>query len=391
MKIAHLIQQLFVGGGLQVCVHNICQRHAIDGVDVHVFCCDAEKQTLETDYAVERFFQFRAITQLYPLSKFFIAFYVKHLQNKYNFDLWQIDGGYPYGAFLADYFAKNKIPCVLRCCGDDIQISKEIGYGVRRNPKINQLISDNYKKFSASVAITETVKQEYLQLKTVEETIKIIPNGVDILRLQGLPKKDIRKEHNIPEQSTIILSVGRNHPKKGYALIPEIMEAIINQGVDAYWIVIGKDCSEIKNISKYDQLNDRIILIEEMVSIGSRYELPPEGLVNYYKGADFFAMTSLLETFGIVLVEALAAGLPVVCFNSPGVRDVMAPECGAICNMNDIKAFADSIVSLVNSEDYGSLSKTCQKYAEQYSWDKIADKYFELYSRLLQQNKENCS
>ena len=98
-------------------------------------------------------------------------------------------------------------------------------------------------------------------------------------------------------------------------------------------------------------------------------------------------MTSLLETFGIVLIEAVAAGLPVVCFNAPGIRDVMTPDCGIICPMNDIKAFADAIFRLVKREESQVLTEDCHSYAERFSWDIISDKYMELYSYLLNQNE----
>lgn len=388
MKIAHLIQQLFTNiGGLQVCLHNICQRHSHTGIDVHVFCCDAKAQSISTDYKVNNLFNFRAITQLYPITKFLIAAYVSRLQKKYKFDIWQIYGGYPYGAFLADFFQMNKIPCVLRCSGDDIQINEELGYGVRRNPKVNRIISKNYRKYPVVIAITETVRQEYLKLRVPAERIRLIPNGVDINRLQGISKQDIRKKHSIPPDSTLILTVGRNHPKKGYALIPDILNMVLNQGIDAYWIIIGRRSSEMKEEIKSRSLSDRIILVEEIENTGSSYNLPPDELIHYYHEADLFAMTSLLETFGIVLIEAVAAGLPVVCFNAPGIRDVMTPDCGIICPLNNIKAFADAIFRLVKREESQVLTERCHSYAERFSWDIISDKYLELYSYLLNQDE----
>jgi len=275
----------------------------------------------------------------------------------------------------------------LRCSGDDIQINKEIGYGVRRNPKINRIITENYKKYSEVVAITDTVRQEYLKLKVSSERIKLIPNGVDIDRLQGISKQDIRKKHCIPPDSTLILSVGRNHPKKGYALIPNILNMVLNQGIDAYWIIIGRRSSEMKEEIKSLSLSDRIILIEEIEITGSSYDLPPDELIHYYHGADLFAMTSLLETFGIVLIEAVASGLPVVCFNAPGIRDVMTSDCGIICPMNDIKAFADAIFSLVKREESQVLIERRNSYAERFSWDIISDQYLKLYSYVLNQNE----
>lgn len=388
MKVAHLIQQLFTDiGGLQVCLHNVCHRHSQKGIDVHVFCCDVKAQSVSTDYTVNNFFNFRGITQLYPITKLLIASYVNQLQKKYKFDIWQIYGGYPYGAFLADFFQRNKIPCVLRCSGDDIQINDEIGYGVRRNPKVNRIISENYMKYPAVVAITETVRQEYLKLAVPSERIKLIPNGVDIVRLQRISKKDIRKKLGISTDSTLILTVGRNHPKKGYTLIPEILNILLDRGMDAYWIIIGRRSSEMKEEIKSRLLRDRIILVEEIEDTGSNYDLPPDELIQYYHGADLFAMTSLLETFGIVLIEAIAAGLPVVCFNAPGIRDVMTPDCGIICPLNDINAFADAIYSLVKREETPDLAERCHSYAKRFSWDIISDKYLNLYLDLLNQNK----
>lgn len=387
MKIAHLIQQLFTDiGGLQVCLHNICQRHAQAGIDVHVFSCDSKAKSISTDYKVHNFFNFRAITQLYPITKIMIAAYVSRLQKKYKFDLWQIYGGYPYGAFLADFFQKSKIPCVLRCSGDDIQINVELGYGVRRNPKVNRIINQNYKKYSAAIAITETVRQEYLKLKVPSERIKMIPNGVDVDRLEGNFKQDIRKKHGIPSDSTLILSVGRNHPKKGYVLIPDILNRVLNRGIDAYWIIIGRRSSELQGEIKSRSLRDRIILIEEIKSADSDYDLPPSELVDYYHGADMFAMTSLLETFGIVLIEAIAAGLPVVCFNAPGIKDVMRSDCGSICPLNDNDSFADAIYKYAKPGKCKDLTASLQNYAQHFSWNPIAEKYLELYSELYGQN-----
>ena len=237
------------------------------------------------------------------------------------------------------------------------------------------------------MAITETVRQEYLKLKVSAEKIRLIPNGVDIDRLQGNSKQDIRKKHDIPLESTLILSVGRNHPKKGYALVPDILNILLNQGIDAYWIIIGRRSSEMNEEIKSRSLSDRIILIEEIESAGSSYDLPPDELIHYYQGVDLFAMTSLLETFGIVLIEAIAAGLPVVCFNAPGIRDVMTPDCGVICPMNDIKAFANAIIGLVKREKSQVSTERCHSYAERFSWDIISDQYLELYSDLLNQNE----
>ena len=111
--------------------------------------------------------------------------------------------------------------------------------------------------------------------------------------------------------------------------------------------------------------------------------LPSDVLIHYYKSADVFAMTSLLETFGIVLIEAMAAGLPVVCFDVPGVRDVMNTKCGTACKEGDIESFAHALYRICKSSDRLLLSENCRKYTEQFSWKIISEQYLALYESLI--------
>lgn len=392
MKIAQLIPHFFSGvGGLQVCVHNICKHHVKNGAEVYVFHSDAPLKGFSSYYTLKRIFNSnidrifqKFSTKFYPFSKYIVIFYVDKLQKKYNFDLWQINGGYPCGAFLVDYFRSKKIPCVLRCSGDDIQISEEFDYGVRRNPRIDRIIKENYRKYTALVAITETVKEEYKKIGVPDENIELIPNGVDFERIATFPSTDhIRKKHNIPFNAKVILTVGRNHPKKGYSLIPEILRRILGHGLDVYWVVIGKGSSLIERQKILNKDMDRLILIEEISFGCNKYDIPSDELIQYYKSADLFAMTSMLETFGIVLIEAMAAGLPVVCFDAPGIRDVMNPECGAVCKYGDTESFTQAIIKIVSEKSSAALSARCHEHARQYSWDIIADQYLSLYNSLL--------
>jgi glycosyltransferase involved in cell wall biosynthesis len=389
MKIAHLIPRYFSKiGGLQVCVHNICERHAKMGIDVQIFCCDEPPQDLYFSYKVERIFDFKLVTSTYPLSKYLISHYIAKLQHTHNFDLWQINGGYPYGALLADFFMRNRIPAVLRCSGEDIQVSEEFSYGVRRNPRINRIVIENYKKYPAVIAITETVRAEYERIGMPQETIKLIPNGADIERIKkATDSDDIRRKHNIPINATIILSIGRNHQKKGYSLVPTIFRHVLDEGMDAFWIIIGKGTSRIDGLEVLGKDVGRLILVEEISSSGSKYHIPSGELIRYYKGADLFAMTSMLETFGIVLVEAMAAGLPIVCFDAPGVRDVMKNGyCGVMCKSGDTESFTRAILEIASRKDRAGFAKRCHEHARQYSWDVISDKYLLMYESLLLTN-----
>ena len=342
MKIAHIIPHFHGIGGVQVCVHNISERHARKGHDVRVFCRKNHSNP-GLSYKKEPFLHFRFTPRTFPIGKWWMSHYITRLQNKHQFDVWQINGGYPYGILLGDFFS-TKIPCVLRCSGEDIQVDLESNYGVRLKPVLDRSIKKDYKKLSTYVAITETVRQEYIKIGIPDKKIKIIPNGVDFKRISGATgTNDIRKQYNLPEPAKVILTVGRNHPKKGCRFISEILKQILSQGVDAYWIVVGKGSARIPGIEVLKGDLDRIICVEAISFDTDGYEIPSDKLIRYYKSADVFAMPSHIETFGIVLIEAMAAGLPVVCFDVPGVRDVMNTKCGTACELGDIDSFAHAL------------------------------------------------
>jgi glycosyltransferase involved in cell wall biosynthesis len=392
LKIAHVISSFFSGvGGLQVCVHNIARRHVEKNNSVCLFHPDDRATAFSAPYEAQKISVFKngsilqkTSNRVYALGKFATQRHVASLHKAYGFDLWQINGGYPFGAYLADYFKENRIPCVLRCSGDDIQISGELNYGVRRSPKIDGIVRRSYHKYSAFIAITETVRKEYLKLGIPDDKIACIPNGVDFERISGHPEADtIRSRYGIPAESKIILSVGRNHPKKGYHLIPDILGRLLACGEDIYWIVVGKGCSKIHDGSVSENLSRRLILVEEISYNRDSYDIPANELLDYYKSVDIFAMTSMLETFGIVIIEAMAAGLPVVCFEADGVKDVMDPACGVVCAIGDTDQFAQGIVSVIGSGGKASYTGSCLERASTFSWDAISDQYLEVYQRIL--------
>lgn len=386
MKIAHLIPHYFsVTGGLQTCVHNVCQRLALQGEKIYVFHCDQQPITYSANYKLHKILNPSLLTKGYPLSKYLLTWYFAVLQDKYKFDIWQINGGYPYGAFLADFFNKNRIPCVLRCSGDDIQMSHEFDYGIRRNPKVDRIVKSNYRKYNTLIALTQTVAEEYQKIEVPADRIKKIPNGVDLNRITSFSVSDrVRQRHSIPPNATVLLSVGRNHPKKRYDLIPETLRILLDKGNDAYWIVIGHGTSLLKDGPISTSLKYRLIRIEEISRSETNNEVPADELIEYYKGSDIFVMPSMYETFGIVIIEAMAAGLPIACFaDIPGIRDVMNPQCGAIAEYSTPESLAKSIQKIIHQEKSLGFAESCTKHAEQYSWDAITKQYLNLYKSLI--------
>jgi len=275
------------------------------------------------------------------------------------------------------------VPAVLRCSGEDIQAVPELGYGYRLDPALDRLIARAYPRYDALVAISDTVRREYLGLGVPPERIADIPNGVDVERL-GAPRdtRAARRALGIPEAARVVLTVGRNHPKKNYRAIPGMLAGLLDAGLDAWWIVAGRGASGLDASSLAPERRERLVRVEELGAPARDFSLPPDALLDLYAAADVFAMTSLLETFGIVLLEALAAGLPVVCFDAPGVRDVARADVARVCPLGDEAAMGQALREVLSAQDDPAGRERRLARAREHSWDRVAGRYLDLYRGL---------
>lgn len=395
MKIAHFIYSFnrATKGGAEIHVYNICVKLAQAGHEPILI-------TLGTPPKNAPDFPFKVVylnKNLHRLIKYIpkIGKWVLHktlhrLQQKYNFDVWQITLGYRFSVHAVDYFNKHHIPCALRCAGEDINVFPEINYGFRLNKGFDLLAKKNYPKYDALIALTESVKQEYLAMDIAEKKIHIIPNGMDFGRFQRVKQTNsIREKYNISDNEIFILTVGRHHPIKGYHLIPEMAEILIKNGVNFKWLIVGAKNEQFhKQFPNADKLN--IITTKlEADTANNDGQLPPLALIEHYKSADLFVFPTLLETFGMVLVEAMAAGLPIVTTDAPGVRDVVEQNLTGIkVPSGNATAMAQKIIEVINNKELcEQLKNNALQTAEKlYDWDVVLGKYISLYNSLVKEN-----
>ena len=107
--------------------------------------------------------------------------------------------------------------------------------------------------------------------------------------------------------------------------------------------------------------------------------------MDYYRAADIFVLPSLIETLGIVILEAMAAGLAVVATDVPGCRDVVRDgRNGLLVPPRDSKALAGAVKKLV--DDSALRKKLTTSAAEsscERSWGKVAESYADLFAELV--------
>jgi len=302
--------------------------------------------------------------------------------------------GFPIGVALIHYATRGKhIPHLVRCTGDDIQINREIGYGMRRDNRIDTLIRKWFPMADNLIAITESVVFEYQKLGIEEAKIKLIPNGVDLERFKTVQANynEIRKKYNVDDNKFIFLCVGRNHPKKNYITLLKATEILYKKKSQEFVVIVaGLQTEDLLPTAKELGITEVLKVAGSLTkdtNINAIPQLPSDDLIKLYKAADAFVFPSLIETFGIVLVEAMAAGLPIITPDAPGCRDVIRyGKDGLMVQPDSVDKLAEAMFSVMNDQEIREdLAQKSITRAEDFSWDKVVESYISIYKNSINQ------
>lgn len=204
--------------------------------------------------------------------------------------------------------------------------------------------------------LAELVRESFLG----EYPVKVINNGID-LKIFKPTKSNFREKYNI-EDKFIILGVANVWDRrKGFDYFIELSKLI---KIDEIIVMVGLTEKQKRS------LPDNIIGITRTNDVNE--------LVEIYTAADYFLNPSLEETMGLVTVEALACGTPVIVSNSTAVPEVVNEKCGKIVLDNSTKGFYSAIVN--NDRDFSSIE--CIKQAQKYDKQKMYKKYLNLYNEV---------
>jgi len=319
-----------------------------------------------------------------------------HLQRRYRFDLWHGMVTYPTGICLVDWQqhasrSGRPTPYLIRSVGDDILFSAGKEVGLRRDPKIRDLIQNIIPGVRMMIALSETMRREYVKIGVPRENLAIVPNAVDLARFRAPTNREqTRQYHGLTSDRFVFLAVGRNHPQKDY---PTMLDAALQlhraSGVPFHLVIAGRDAGGLKPEVDRRGLNDIVRLSEIGIPESARtetaaFELPPAFMADLYRAADAFVMSSLLEGFSSALLEAMAAGLPVIVTDSPGCADFVREEnSGWIVPPGDPTALAEKMAVLLQSPEARSelAARSCRR-ASQFDWPVVVDRYLEIYQEL---------
>lgn len=242
------------------------------------------------------------------------------------------------------------------------------------------------------VASTQAELAQFQWLYHVDiSRVVVIPPGVDTARFYPIPADEAREFVGVPDEARMVLFVGRIEPLKGIDTLLEAVALLKQEHVPRNGpiclAVIGGDSDESpepssEEMARLQELRNHLDIDDTVTFLGRRDQ---DTLQYYYSAAEVVVVPSHYESFGLVALEAMACGTPVVASETGGlvflVRDA---ETGFHVPAGDAQALADRLGQLLEDDVLRKrLGKQAAEYAKRYAWPLIVDQIVDLYQTTL--------
>lgn len=237
------------------------------------------------------------------------------------------------------------------------------------------------------VAATEHERQLLRQIYRVPSTqVAVIPLGVDLVQFSPGDRAASRAAVGIPDDERVILAVGRIEPLKGLDVLIQSLASMSGPASEQARVtlyIIGGDDRARPELDRLATVARQHGVTERVRFLGPR---PHEELPHYYRAADVVAVPSFYESFGLVAVEAMACGTPVVASRVGGLASTIVDgRTGYLIPWRCPEPFAEKFDLLfANAELRRALGAAARRRMEEsYSWSGVAERVAQLYEELI--------
>lgn len=364
MKIV-IISQLFLPkwiAGSEIAAYYIAKNLAEKGNDVHVIT--SWDPGLEETSSKDGFFIHRCKCKKIRILSFFI-FTINSiiLVIKLNPDIVHSQGIYTgLPGIFSKFFMKKT--CIVWTQGCD-------AYYASNHLKIIKIFILNHTH--QLIALTNDMKSKIE--KFVKKEVIILPNGVDLSRF-GNRKSIANRNHIrlIPNQ-WLLLFVGTLIPVKGLSYLIQAIYILVSKGYENINLILVGDGEDRQYLK---ELTEKLNLSQNVNFVG---QVPNDNIPYYMMCSDIFVLPSISEGLPLVILEAMASGLPIITTNVRGLPEIVIDrENGLLVDSKSTNDLADKILEMIYDDELrGKIGKNNLEKSLSYSWDTITDELYNIY------------
>jgi len=217
--------------------------------------------------------------------------------------------------------------------------------------------------YSALIAVSESIRNTLLASGAKAERVFVVKNGIDLSSWEGPEEGSVRSGLGIPAGTFVVAAAGRLAAEKGFDVLLRAAALVRSRGVDVACIVAGQG----EQLPYLEQLRTELGLCSHVHFLGFCRDMRA-----VYAAADVVALPSTCqEAFPYTVLEALAAGRPVVASQVGGIPEIMTPDTGYLTAPGDAERIAQAIEAL--AADPGrcaAMGEAARRRAQEFSLDK---------------------
>lgn len=312
-------------------------------------------------------------------------FEIRKVLNEFEPDIIHDQTPGPVALAVFRYAKRHNVPLVSTDHAYPDNLTQQVKLPKLAKQPINKLMNEyfisflrrsEYATMPTEQAIADLIPKNHKHFKV---TVEALSNGIDLSRFApGRPNKEIFDKYNLPKNAPTVLYVGRVDPEKSLDILMKAFIQIADEIPEAHLTIVGDGTARPK-----------LIKMAEKAGLSERTHFPGRvvgsDLPQIYRTAKVFAITSKTETQSIVLLEAMATGLPCIAVKAGAIPElVKTGDNGFLCEADDIDAVAHGIkVALTDEKKHQKMHDASLKKVRKHDISYTLTRIEEIYNAVL--------